>query len=562
MKIIKEIPPPQPKNKFISLDIEMFGMNSKQLHRPTSGEFACMTVATDPDTVYVVTDKLQLPLVFSNIRDTVYVMQHAKFDITHLRRWVNIEPRKKLWDTLLIERILYGGYYDFFALEHLARRHLDRRIDKSLQKSFEKATELSEKQIEYGAIDASVTLEIAQAQRKVMRKSDFNIWAKVDRPALWAYMDFMGFAINVAKWEALAELNKQRVKEYDEQFSFNPRSPAQVKKILSAEGFKRLPDTEAKTLTKFIRKYPSTKAAEIATDVLKSRKFSKRASTYGLNFIKHYIEKDIQFGVDMIYCDYNIVGAETGRTSSSDPNMQNIPAKETSEYRECFEARPDNVLLICDYSQQEAAILAHDSQDERMIKIINSGENIYIGSAKRMFNKTIEKDSKQYKTTKSTILGTNYGMSPYGLADRENISVDEAEDSINRYFRAFPDAASWVIRQKKKKDYVETIMGRRAWLNAYSGQCERNAMNSPLQGSAADMMKMAIAKTHQEWDYPYPFPIVAMVHDEIVLDVPKNHAKKIARFVKENMESVAKEMCPSVDIKADIIMGSDWSAKE
>jgi DNA polymerase-1 len=560
MNILHEIPPPQP-NKFVALDTELFGLNKPTMHRPTSGKFACLAVATDPETVYIITDKFQLPLVFANLREAVHVYQHAKFDITHLRRWVNIEPRKKLWDTLLIDRIMYGGYYDTFALEALARRHLDKQLDKSMQKKFEKATELTEKHIEYNAIDAATTLEIALSQRETIRKDDFNIWTKVDRPALWAFMDFMGFAINVAGWEVLAEKNKKKVIEYKEQFDFNPNSPAQVKKVLIEEGFARLPDTGEKTLKKWIRKYPNVPAREIAEKVLDCRKFAKRANTYGLNFIENHLEKDIQFGVDMIYTDYDVNKAETGRTASSRPNMQNIPVRDAPEYRECFISRPDNVLLICDYSQQEAAILAHLSKDKKMIEIINSGESIYIGASKLMFNKIVKKGTKEYSKTKSTILGTNYGMSPYGLADQENISVDEAEDSINKYYRTFPDAASWIIRNKKKKDYTETIMGRRTCLNPYSGQCERNAINNPMQGSAADMMKMAMAEMHQNWDFPYPFAMVEMTHDEVGLDVPKNHYKEIARFAKYHMEKVAREMCPSVKIKADIEVGTDWSCK-
>jgi DNA polymerase-1 len=561
MKIIHEIPPPQPKGKFVGIDTEITGLNKPTMHRPTSGKFALLTVATDPDTVYAITDQYQLPLVFANLRETVHVYQHAKFDITHLRRWVNIEPRKYLWDTMLIDRIMYGGYYDAFSLEDLARRHLDMRLDKSLQKSFEDATELTREQIEYGAKDAAVTLQIALSQKKTIRKEDFNIWAKVDRPALWAFMDFMGFAINVAGWEALAEKNRKRTEELKEQFDFNPLSPQQVKKKLIEEGFARLPDTGEKTLVKWIRKYPNVPAREIAENILKCRKFAKRANTYGLNFIENHLEKDIQFGVDMIYTDYDVNKAETGRTASSDPNMQNIPVRDTPEYRECFIARPDNVLLICDYSQQEAAVLAHISQDKKMIEIINSGESIYIGAAKRMFDRIVKKGTKDYSKTKSTVLGTNYGMTPYGLADRENISVDEAEDSINRYYRAFPDAASWIIMNKKNKKYAYTVMGRRQWLNPYSSQCSNNAINSPMQGTAGDMMKMAMAKMHQNWEFPYPFAVVEETHDEIGLDVPRNHYKEIAKFAKDCMESVAQEMCPSVKIKADIEVGTDWSCK-
>ena len=153
-------------------------------------------------------------------------------------------------------------------------------------------------------------------------------------------------------------------------------------------------------------------------------------------------------------------------------------------------------------------------------------------------------------------------MFPSHDQGREDISLDEAEDSIHRYFRTFPDVASWIIRQRKKKDYVETIMGRKIHLNRYSPQCENNAVNGVMQGTAGDMMKMALAKMHQEWDFPYPFAVVEETHDEIGLDVPKQHHKEVARFAKECMESVAREMCPSVKIRADIEVGTDWSAKQ
>ena len=347
MKIIQEIPPPQPANKFIGLDIEMFGLNPKQLHRPTSGEFGCISIAIDPETVYIVEDKLKLPLVFANLRNTVHVYHHAKFDMTHLRRWVSIEPTKKLWDTMLIERILWGGYYDFFAIEHLSRRYLDMKMDKSLQESFyEGKPPLSKEQIEYAAIDAAVLLSISAAQRKVMRKKDFKIWAEVDRPALWAYLDFMGFAINVAGWEALAELNLKRKKEIDATLSINPRSWKQTKPYLKKLGFKGLPNTQEGTLKRFVAKYPDTEAAVEGRKILKSKKFSTWSSKYGMNFIEHYVEKDLQFGVDMIYCDYDINRAETGRTAASDPPMQGIVKRETLEFRKCFIARPGNVLTF------------------------------------------------------------------------------------------------------------------------------------------------------------------------------------------------------------------------
>jgi len=561
MKVIKQVPPPQPKNKFVGLDLEMFDMNEKQLHRPTSGEFACLSIAVDPETVYVVTDTLQALDAFSSLHDSVLVFHHAKFDITHLRRWINIPPTKRLWDTMLIERILWGGYYDFFGLDHLARRYLDIKLDKSLQKSFLENKELTDEQVEYCAKDASVTLQICEAQRKTMRKQDFNVWANIEREALWAYMDFMGFAINVAGWKSLAEKNKQKADDIEKTLEYNPRSPQQTREYLGKRGFPRLPNTQEKTLRAFISKYPSADATNIAKRHLAYKKYQKRHSTYGMNLIKNYIERDIQFDCDMIYCDYRTIGAETGRTASASPNMQNIPARDTKEYRECFIARPGNALIIADYSAQEPSILAYISQDEELIEIINSGKDIYIEVAKRIFNEEVTKGDPRRDKMKALVLGTNYGMSAYGLARELGSTEDEAEKLLYKFFRVFPGVGSWMVKQKKKKDYVETVCGRRIWLNRYSSQCERNALNAPIQGTAADINKIAVARLHKNWKFPYPFAIVETTHDEIGLDVPRQHANKVKNFTKHFMIQVAEEVCPGIKARVDVNIGLNWGVK-
>jgi DNA polymerase-1 len=553
MKIIQTLPPQQEPNTWIGLDIEMFGLNP----RPISGEFACLSIAVNPEIVYVVTDKLEIPVALGRLNDTVSVYQNAPFDITHLRRWASIQPTKKLWDTMYIERILYGGYYNSFGLDNLARRHLDIKMDKSLQKSFEDATELSDEQIEYSALDASITLQVSQAQRKVMRKKDFNIWAKVDRPALWAYLDFMGFAINVAGWKELADRYLELATKIEETFEYNPRSPKQVKEKLISTGFKGLPNTQEKTLRAFISKHPDTDASKIAKEQLAYKKFQKRHSTYGMNFIEHYVETDIRFDCEMIRCNYWVTGAETGRTASSDPNMQNIPSRDTKEYRKCFIARPGNVLIIADYSAQEPSILAYVSQDKKLIQIINSGKDIYLETQKlsKLF-RDLNRDKM-----KTVVLGTDYGMTEYGLARELGCSLDEAKSILREYFHIFSGVASWVIKQKKRKDYVETVLGRRIWLNRYSSQCENNSVNAPVQGTAADINKIATARIHQNWKYPYPFAVVETTHDEIGLDVPRQHAKKIARFVKHHMVSVAEEVCPGIKARVDVSISDSWGGK-
>jgi len=518
-----------------------------------------MTVATDPETVYIIRDPESIEISLYHLRDAIWVMQNAKFDITHLRRHTDIQPRKKLWDTMLIERIMYGGYYDLFALDDLARRYLDIELDKSLQKSFENATELSEEQIEYAAKDTVVTLQVCEQQKKNLSVGDMKIWKEIDRPALWAIMDFQGFRVDIDRWRSLAERNLSKRNEIDEQLPFNPRSPKQVKEHLRKAGFKGLPSTGEAELRKNIHKYPDTQAKELAELVLESRYYGTMASRYGMAFLDKYIEEENDYHV--VYGNYDVNKAETGRTACSDPNMQNIPARNTKDFRECFIPRPGNILLIADYSSQEPRISAYLSDDKKMKEIFIHKQDLYNTVAWEIFQEKVQKGDKRRDDMKSLILGLDYGMSIYGLANELDISAKEAERLVDSFFSAFPDFAVWYHQQKKRKKLIKTVAGRKIWLNPYNNQCERNALNGAHQGTAADMFKKALGTIHQEWDFDYPFACVGEFHDEMVFDVPEKLADEVAPFIKDVMEQTGNEMCPGVPFLVDVVKGRSWADK-
>ena len=563
MNIVRELPPHLPENTYVALDSEWLGLCQATLHRPTTGKFGCLTLCYSPDEVYFIDDEKKVPEVFSRIENAIWVIQHAKFDITHLRRLATIPPRKKLIDTMVMERILWNGYFDLFGLDALARRYLDFHLDKSLQESFFKATQLSQEQIEYACLDASVTLRVWNEQKKHIKNNDMYIWKNVDMPALWALMEFEGFTIDVDKWLALAERNKQRVVEIDATLSINPRSPKQVMAILKQQGFKRLKNTQEDTLQEAILTYPDTEAAKLAQEILNSRKYSKRASTYGEKFLERHGEKRPD-GSTFIHCDYWVIGAETGRTSSDKPNMQNQVAD--YEFRECYIARPGNVLVDCDYSQQEVGIAAYISDDKKMKEIFNSGQDIYIRMAKEMYDKDINKNAPLRKRMKAVVLGTDYGMSKWGLAKKERISVDEAERTIEKFYKTFPGMARWMGIQANKTTCTMTVLGRRAWLNPYSSQCPRNALNNPIQGTGGDQLKQSIARITNELlpdAIRYGLGgIVAIPHDEIILDVPEEVASQIAKEVSTTMMEVANKMCPGMKFRADPTICRSWAEKE
>lgn len=555
MNIIQNLPPKLDKTAWVGVDLEVFDLNDKQLHRPTSGRFALLTIAHNDD-VYVLDDEKQVAPALENIQDAWWIIQNAKFDIAHLRRWADIPPRNKIWDTMLVDRILWGGYYDTFSLDDLTRRYLYEHLDKSYQTSFT-GHDISTEQLAYAAKDSWVLPKIVQEQKREMTNKTFATWHNFDRPALFAFLDFPGFAIDVEKWEQLAIRNRAYSDQVDMHLPINPRSPKQVKEYLWEHGYKVKSTAEGVLSDMEIE---DDEVRGVVNGVLESRKYRKLSSTYGMNFIEDYLEED--GGVPVIVADYWVTGAKTGRTSSSSPNMQNIPARGTTEYRECFIARPGNKIVVVDYSQQEVVICAYISKDERLVEVCNSGADIYIMMAKIMYDMDIDKSHPLRSRMKSVVLGMNYGMSTRGLAIREGISIDEAEDVFYRLHKNFPTLNRWMEAQKAKKGYVETISGRRSYLNPYNSQSERNALNSPIQGSAGDAMKYALANIHREWDSRFGrFGVVGYIHDELVLDVPEHVADDVAQFTSEVMVYSAEELFPGMNFRAEAVVGDTWAVK-
>jgi len=344
---------------------------------------------------------------------------------------------------------------------------------------------------------------------------------------------------------------------------FNTKSPKQVKEALSNAGFVRLPNTQEKTLNKFIRKFPEEKATPLAKKVLEARKLAKRASTYGMKFIENYLEPDVSHGINVIHCDYHITQAETGRMAASSPNMQNIPIRDTKDFRYCFVSRPGNKLVIADYGQQELRIAAYLSQDKELINLFSqTDKDIFVEMVNLIYKKSVKKSDPLRSKVKNFAYGIVYGLSIPEFAKSANISIDEAEEIQSLFFSRFSNLYQYLHEQEKKKKYVETVSGRRVYLNPYSYQCSNNAKNSPIQGTAADMIKLALGMVHRNWKFSYPFPVVEITHDEMGLDVPENHAKEIADFTVDRMIKAAEIICPGVLFTASAVIGNNWGDKE
>ena len=555
--LLNKIPKPLPDNAFCSIDVELFGAEGHRLHRPT-GKFACLTACPDGENVYLIDDEKVVDILLGRIDNCVWVFHNAQFDLRHLRRWSKVPPRKKLWCSYIIERLLWSGYYDSFSLKDLTRRYLDQYLEKEARETFSTAQELSPELIEYAAKDAIATWKVAQEQKKLVEKRPdvWRIWKEVDRDAIWAYLDFMGFRLDVEQWKQLAIENETKAQELKDSFPFNPASPKQVKETLREMGFVGLPSTGVNVLEQYIRQKPDCEASKVAQDVLDFRKVAKLASTYGMNMIEKYIEEEN--GYHIIYSNFNVTGASSGRNASSDPNLQNVPFKREPLFRKPWIARPNNKLIVADWSAQEPREHAYLTQDEHLINIFKSGKDPYIETAKRVYEKEITKDDPYRDIMKASFLGATYGQTPKGLEQTYGIPVDEGEKLLHKFWMGFPDSAMWCTHQRKKKDYVESVMGRRLWVNRHNDAYERNNLNHPHQATAADMMKIAVLKIHQNWNFDCPFGVVAPIHDEIVLDVPEKLAPEIAEFVSHTMIEVAEIMCEGIPFVANAKIVDNW----
>jgi DNA polymerase I len=548
MKIICALPPKIKKNQPVALDVELFHAEKSRLHRVT-GKFACLSICFDPSVVYLVENEKDVPKALVLVQDGLWIFHNAHFDIFHLRRFARV-PDVKFWDTMLIEKELFAGYYDSFGLEDLARRWLNEEMSKEDVKLFAKADAMTPEMRRYTARDARTTLLIYHKQLPLYPQVK-ELYETTDRRALFAVLRFGGMYLDQKAFTNLAAKNQKDTDEMREEFDFNPNSPKQVYKALQEHGISHLKSTNAKHLERH-------QGDKMVDDVLSYRKSAKMARTYGLNLLK-MVEED-----GRIYAGYNIIGAVTGRTSSYSPNAQNIPIKSGDEFRKCFIAPRGRRLVIADYSQQEPRINAVQAGDTKMIDLFKQGGNIYIKVTKEVFGKDITKADPLYKHMKSMILGLSYGLSEKGLAMHEKISESEARRLIQRYLWAFPKQKRYMDRARQFSEEKITVPGgKQVYLNRYAFTSANQVLDFPAQGGAANCSKRALiyideAIQKQKLD---AF-ITTFVHDEVVVECAAAIAKKVAGIVNECMVRAAQEIVPGVPFAADVVVGKSWADKK
>ena len=433
------------------------------------------------------------------------------------------------------------------------------------------------KQTEYSVEDADITFQLKHHfQRELSNANTISLYDKVELPLVkvLASMESEGINLDTQFLKELSKtlfsdikiLEKNIFEEAGE--SFNLASPKQLGVIL----FDKLKLVEKPKKTK-TGQYSTAedilsflaKTHPIVAKIMEWRSLQKLQTTYVLA-----LPEEINPDTGRIHTTYNQAVASTGRLSSNKPNLQNIPIRtlKGQEIRKAFIPKDNNHLLMAaDYSQIELRIIAALSKDPSMIKAFQNNEDIHAATAAKVFEVPLTKVSREQRGNAKTInFGIIYGVSAFGLSQQTNLNRTESKELIDTYYKTYPKLKEYISKQvdfAREHGYVETVLGRRRYLKDINsqnsivrGSAERNAINAPIQGSAADIIKLAMIKIHQKINEEnWQSKMLLQVHDELVFDVLKSEKNDFEKMVKNCMECAFDIGLPLV---VDIGFGENW----
>lgn len=507
--------------------------------------------------------------------------QNIKFDWMVLHR-LGIEVRGRLIDTMILHYLLDPE--SRHNMNALAERYLNYHpieIESLIGRGAKQLTMDMvgvERVAEYAAEDADITLQLKQVlYPQVVEMGVEKLYHEIEEPLIrvLAEIELAGVRIDTkALADYAVELNAKlaeleaAVRAEAGEPTLNINSPRQLGEVLF--GKLRITDKPKMTKTKQFctdEEYLQGFASQhrIVALVLEYRGVKKLLSTY-VEALPQLVNRT----TGRIHTSFNQAVTATGRLSSTNPNLQNIPVRDAlgKRIRQAFiPSDEEHLLLSVDYSQVELRLMAHLSGDESLIAAFAHGEDIHAATAARLFGKTIsEVTTEERRRAKTANFGIIYGISAFGLSQRLEIPRKEAKELIDGYFRSYPKVQEYmerVVAEAREKGYVETIFGRRRYLNdilsrnaVARGVAERNAVNAPIQGSAADIMKMAMVEVARRFKAEgIRSEVILQVHDELVINLLKSEEERVRRIVIEAMEGAARLR---VHLTAEAGVGKNW----
>ncbi len=512
--------------------------------------------------------------------------QNIKYDILVLKKY-GIEVKGKLFDTMVAHYLLQPDLrhnMDYMAEVFLQYKtiHFDELFGRQPQKRSKKTDNIDIRTVninllkDYACEDADITLQLKKIFEKDIKTHSLdNIFYEIEMPLLsvLAKIECNGVLVDDFALASSAQILKNQIGAIEREiisiagYTLNISSPKQIGELLFdklniSEKPKKTKtgqyQTDEETLQKLKEKHP------IVRLILEYRGIKKLLSTY-----IEALPLLINATTGKIHTSYNQTVVATGRLSSSNPNLQNIPVRDEKgrEIRKSFIAEPNSLLMAADYSQVELRIMAHLSGDKNMTEAFLSNQDIHAATAAKIFKVPIEQvTSDMRRKAKTANFGIIYGISAFGLSERLEIPRKEATMLIQSYFESFPDVKTYMeqsIAIAQENGYVTTLFGRRRYLadinsrnSNVRGFAERNAINAPIQGTAADIIKIAMINIDNKLtEMKLHTQMIMQVHDELVFNVPINELDEVKELVRTEMESATKLNIP---LLVDIGVGNNW----
>jgi len=525
--------------------------------------------------------RLSLLKPFFENEDVCKIGQNLKYDIKVLKNQ-GVEVKGQLFDTMLAHYIINPDMrHNMDVLSETYLNYSPKPIEDLIGKKGKNQKSMAEVDLDkitaYAVEDADITYQLKTFFEKELKDAHNEpLFQKLEVPLLrvLADMEIEGIALDEEVLSEISSSLDEDIENLEKQIyetageEFNIGSPKQLGEILF--GKLKIADKPKKTKS---GQYSTAedvlshhaKDHQIAQDVLDWRGLSKLKSTY-----VDALPKQVSKKTNRIHTEFMQTVAATGRLSSTNPNLQNIPIRTERgrQVRTAFVPRnKDYTLLAADYSQIELRIIAALSDEETMIKAFQDGEDIHASTASKVFDIPIDEVTREQRSQAKTVnFGIIYGVSAFGLSNQTNLSRSESKDLIETYYKTYPKLRAYMDDQvefARENEYVKTVMGRRRYLkdiNASNGMvrsgAERNAVNAPIQGSAADIIKVAMINIHKKLkEGDYKSKMLLQIHDELIFDIHKSELEELRPLIKSEMESAYELKVPLV---VEVGTGDNW----
>jgi DNA polymerase-1 len=508
--------------------------------------------------------------------------QNIKYDLKILANY-GIAVKGKLFDTMIAHYLINPDMrHNMDVLSETYLKYSPKSIETLIGKKGKNQKSMRDVNLEdikeYAAEDADITFQLKEVFSPILDKAETKkLFDEIEIPLIpvLAAMESEGIRLDVEFLKKMSVEMQKDITEFEQKIyetageKFNLASPKQLGDIL----FDKLKIGGAKQKKTKTGQYATGEEVlsylvnehQIVKDILEWRQMVKLQSTY-IDALPNQVDPKTQ----RVHTDYMQTVAATGRLSSNNPNLQNIPIRTERGrlIRKAFIARDENYTLVsADYSQIELRIIAALSGEENMIKAFQNNEDIHKSTAAKVFNVALEEVTKEQRSNAKTVnFGIIYGVSAFGLSNQTNLSRKESAELIDAYYATYPKLKAYMANQvdfARENGYVQTVLGRRRYLKDINSAnamvrsgAERNAVNAPIQGSAADIIKIAMINIHQKLtSEKWQSKMLLQVHDELVFDVHNSELEKIQPMIKYEMENAFKLNVP---LEVELGMGRNW----